>query len=500
MSAPDPLQVARLLRNDFLYYAPRCLKIKVKAGRLEPFVPNQAQLFIHRLLEKQRAEQRRVRAIILKGRQQGASTYIGARLFQKTSSQYGKKTLILTHEQAATDTLFGMTKRFLEHAPEHVKPSTATDNAKELWFNRLDSRYKVATAGSKGTGRGDTAQYFHGSEVAFWQHGEDHMAGIGQTVPEEEGTEIILESTANGIGNLFHTTWQDAVAGESDYVPIFVPWLWDEGYRREVPEGFVLDDSEARYMQTYEATMEQMVWRRAKIVQLNHDVGLFNQEYPASADMAFQAGSKDALIQPDLVTRARKCQYARREGPVIMGVDPAEYGTDKSVIVVRQGRVVLHIERHEKRGTMEMAGLVGIAVARFKPDAINVDVTGVGTGVADRLLEMNYRNTWRVHFGGKALEDKKYLNKRAECWGQMKDWFEDEPCSVPDDNLLQADLTGLKYSYDSSRRLVIESKEKAKTRGLRSPDSADALSLTFAVRIAPEVEDDEREPADWRTA
>lgn len=483
----DPLDILRRLRADFGYYAPRCLKIRTKAGEITPFTLNKAQEHIHAAIEAQLAATGKVRALILKGRQQGASTYIGGRFFWKASGEFGKQVYILTHEISATDNLFGMTKRYLENCPDAVKPSTAADNAKELFFDRLDSRYKVATAGARATGRSGTAQYFHGSEVAFWANGADHMAGIGQTVPDADGTEIVLESTANGIGNLFHTMWQSAEASKGEYIAIFVPWFWEDGYRKPVPEGFELEDDEHVYMEAFGLDLEQMAWRRTKITDdFGNDISLFNQEYPATADMAFQAGSVDSLISPEAVQLARKTKITEEYGALCIGVDPAEYGEDDSVIVVRRGRAVLKVERYSKKGTMELAGLVAIAIDEWKPDAVMIDVTGVGTGVESRLTEMLYRNIYRVHAGSKAIEDKKYVNKRAEMWALMRDWLNDLPCSLPDDNALQSDLTGLKYHYDSSRRMVLESKENAKKRGLRSPDSADALALTFAVRVAPQ--------------
>jgi hypothetical protein len=482
----DPKEILRRLREDFEFYAPRCLKIRTKPGAIVPFELNRAQKHIHEQLEAQLARIGKVRALVLKGRQQGASTYLGGRYFWKASGEFGKQVFILTHEQSATDNLFGMTKRYLENCPDAVKPSTAADNAKELFFDKLDSRYKVATAGARSTGRSATAQYFHGSECAFWPNAADHMAGIGQTVPDQPGTEIVLESTAYGIGNMFHTMWQLAEEGEGEYIAIFCPWYWDEGYKKDVPEGFALDDAEAEYMAAFDLSLEQMFWRRSKLLSdFGGDVGLFNQEYPATAAMAFQAGSQDSLISSEAVQLARNTKLTDDHGALCIGVDPAEYGDDKSVIVVRRGRRVLHVERFSKKSTMEMAGLVAIAIEQWEPDAVMIDVTGVGTGVESRLTEQGYKNIYRIHAGGKAIEDTKYVNKRAEMWGNMRDWLNDLPCELPDDDALQSDLTGLTYSYDSSRRMVLESKEKAKRRGLRSPDSADALAMTFAVKVAP---------------
>jgi hypothetical protein len=89
-------------------------------------------------------------------------------------------------------------------------------------------------------GRSSTIQLFHGSEVAFWPHADTHAAGILQAVADAPGTEIILESTANGVGNFFHQLWASAERGASDFIAVFVPWHWQEEYRRPPPEGFAL--------------------------------------------------------------------------------------------------------------------------------------------------------------------------------------------------------------------------------------------------------------------
>ena len=212
--------------NNFKEYAHSFLKVKNKAGEIVPFRLNAAQEYIHTQLEKQKKETGMVRAEILKGRQQGCSTYVEGRFFHKTTTNFGIQSLILTHEQTATDNLFGMTQRYYENLPDALKPALSAANAKELSFAKLDSSFKVATAGNKGAGRSATAQLFHGSEVAYWPSAEDHLAGIMQTIPLETGTEIIFESTANGIGNVFHSIWNS-----KDWLQIFVPWYWQSEYR-----------------------------------------------------------------------------------------------------------------------------------------------------------------------------------------------------------------------------------------------------------------------------
>jgi hypothetical protein len=242
--------IRQRLRDDLAHYAARCLKIRTKAGKIEPLLFNRMQKHLHSRI-KVHAHQNagRVRVLILKARQQGCSTYVGARFYHKATHARGQQVFILTHEQDATDNLFDMAVRFHEHCPELVKPHTGAANAKELVFDRLDSGYSVGTAGSKAVGRSKTLQLFLGSEVAHWPNARDHFAGVMQAVPDLPGTEVILESTGHGVGGEFHERWQQAEAGIGDYEAIFVPWFWSDEYRREVPPGLVLDDEELECMQ-----------------------------------------------------------------------------------------------------------------------------------------------------------------------------------------------------------------------------------------------------------
>lgn len=469
-------------KRDFEHYASKALRIRTKSGEVRPFALNRAQQYVHERLQAQKEATGKVRALVLKGRQQGMSTYIEGRFYWKTSMEFGKYALILTHLQDSTDALFDMTKRYHDLCPYPLQPATSAASAKELKFSDLDSGYIVATAGSKAVGRGRTIQYFHGSEVAFWNNADDHMAGIGQAVPNEPGTEVILETTANGVGNPFHQRWQDAERGKGDYIAVFVPWFWSPEYSLPLPEGFVLDSDEAEYCGRYGLTANQMAWRRMKILDdFRGDVALFDQEYPATAALAFRRVSGDPLIKPDLVGSARKADIEGK-GPLILGVDPAEYGDDSTAIALRAGRKCSKLWRYNRKGPMEVVGLVAKIADDYNPEAINVDCTGVGSGVADRLIELGYPVN-RIHFGARAIEDQVYGLRRDEMWGEMKKWFEDTPCQIPDDDALEADLCAPQYTYDSSRRLKLERKEDMKKRGISSPDSADALALTFAVQI-----------------
>lgn len=500
MDNAEKLRRLQVLRSRFRTYAPLALKIKDKSGGVVPFKLNKAQEALDDAIEQQLAETGRVRVLVLKGRQQGISTYTEGRFYWRTSLQFGKTAYILTHEDKATQNLFGMAKLYHEHVPPGLMPSTGAANANELVFDRLASKYAVGTARTKGTGRSSTVQYFHGSEVAFWANAADHLAGLGQAIPDEPGTEVVLESTANGVGNMFHSMVQDAQRGIGDYRLVFIPWFWQPEYRAPIPDGFVMDADEAAYAERYGLEAQQMAWRRRKIqTDFRGDVALFDQEYPATPALAFRAAASGSYIGLELVDEAMNTETGEDDGaaPKIMGVDPAEYGDDSTAIVRRQGRRVFEVMRRNKLGTMQVAGLVAIEADKWGPEAINVDCTGIGSGVADRLAELGYPVN-RVHFGESAIENDQYGIRKDEMWGRMKAWLENRPCELPRDDVLAADLVGPQFTYDSSRRLRIESKEKMKARGLRSPDSADALALTFAVDIAPKAKRAPERRFNWR--
>jgi len=484
------------LKNDFEFYARNCLFIRAKDGQIRPFELNKAQKYIHALLEDQKARTGKVRAIILKGRQQGCSTLIGARFYHLSTWSKGVRTYILTHEDNATQNLFDMVNRYHDNCPPFVRPKTGAANAKELSFSELDSGYKVGTAGTKGTGRSSTIQLFHGSEVAFWPNAQSHASGVLQAVPDADGTEVILESTAKGVGNYFHQQWQDAERGDGDFIAIFVPWYWQDEYSKTPPENFSLTDEEMAYKATYGLTDGQMYWRRNKIIELKSEVA-FKEEYPATASEAFQMSGHDGFIKPEMIVKARKTQK-EPVGGLIIGVDPARFGDDRTAIARRIGPKVVSVERREKLDTMQVAGWVKSIIDGESPDRVFIDVGGLGAGVYDRLVEMGYGEVVRaVNFGGSPFEPAKLddsgrvmggqpKNRRAEMWMKSRDWLLSEAgVDIPDEDWLQADACAPGYKYDSNQMLIIESKDDMKRRGVKSPDGWDSVALTFAEPVAP---------------
>lgn len=488
------------LKEDFAFYARNCLKIRTKIEGLMPLVLNDAQIYIHERIQEQIKDTGKARAIILKGRQQGASTYVEGRYIWRTTHNKGVRAFILTHDGESTNALFEMTERYYENLPSFVKPSTGAANAKELHFDILDSGYKIGTAGNKAVGRGQTIQYFHGSEVAFWMNASEHTKGIMQAVPDADGTEVIWESTANGVGNFFHEQWKLAEKGLSEFQPIFVPWFWQREYTKLLPDGFKIEPEEENLKEIYGLTDEQMYWRRIKIAELTTDgvdgEKAFKQEYPMNAAEAFQVSGGDGLINADHCMKARQTK-ASGIGPLIVGVDPSR-GGDRFAIIRRQGHKMYGMEAYKGEQCNSLGKNVSICkeildtidpIADKEPDMMFIDY-GAGADLVDRLHELGYKKRVKsIHFGSTPLNPKKYKNKRNEIWGEMADWLVDEslPADIPDSDELQADLCASPYDRDSNDRRVLWAKDKIKSQLGFSPDYGDAGALTFAEPVRTDI-------------
>lgn len=489
------LEVFQKLKDDFPHYAPRCLVIRTKEEGIIPFALNDAQMYLHEVAEAQLAEFGYVRILILKGRQQGMSTYVEGRFYWKVTHEKGQRAYILTHEADATNNIFAMVARFHENCPPEVKPHTDRDSGKELNFDALDSGYKVGTAGTKGTGRSSTIQYFHGSEVAFWPHAGTHATGVMQAIPATSG-EVFLESTSDGMGNYFHQMWVHAVAGLNEFIAVFIPWFWQREYTLAVPDGTLFDEEEAEYQDEHEVSSEHMMWRRFKIAGFDNGEDDFKREYPATPQEAFESAGYRQLIPAEDVSRAvrnQKMDGIEARGALVMGVDPARFGDDRLGIAIRQGRVCFDLVGYaHKMDQMEIVGICRQILDALPIDRCFIDV-GMGVGVIDRLHELDYDVVQEVNFGGKSFNPMKYTNRRNEMWQEMAEWFADEFVVLLKPNVedlkqkIEAatmDLCAVEYKFNSRNLKVLEEKSKTKERLGLSPDLGDALALTFAEPVA----------------
>lgn len=173
--------------------------------------------------------------------------------------------------------------------------------------------------------------------------------------------------------------------------------------------------------------------------------------------------------------------------PLVMGVDVARFGDDKSVIWMRHGRDAESPndwarQIFENNDTMQLASRVAEIAREKRPDAILIDGGGVGGGVIDRCRQLGL-DVIEVNFGGKATQAG-VANMRSQMWSNLRDALRDG-VRLPEMPDLRTDMCGLEYGYNVRNDLMLESKSDMKKRGLASPDLADALALTYAMPIMP---------------
>lgn len=200
----------------------------------------------------------------------------------------------------------------------------------------------------------------------------------------------------------------------------------------------------------------------------------------------FTAAGDDQLISlADAEDSARR-QYKPKEfdhAPIVLGVDPARFGDDRSVIVRRQGLQCFTPLVYRGIDNMDLAARVAAQIEEHNPDAVFID-SGAGAGVIDRLRQLDY-DVIEVAFGGKSTYPNLYLNRRAEMWFAMREWIISGG-AIPNDQALKQELATPIYWFDAAGRKVLEPKDEIKKRlqGGGSPDVADALALTFAFPVA----------------
>jgi len=410
--------------NSFQVFAEEQVKIITKNRKegLVPFVFNDAQTIINQKVEEQRAKTGRVRAIILKARQQGISTWATARVFWKTKFNPNNSAVVMAHDAPTSEALFEMSKNVIDNMTPEFKPTIEKSNAREINFQDNKSGYRLFTAGSPESGRGQTPTIAHLSEVAFWPYDKKILAGLFQGIPDADDTEVILESTANGMGNEFHRMWLEAVDGKSDYIAIFIPWFLTKEYKRAVPPGFSLSEEEKTYKEKFNLTDEQMYWRRLKIAESGELT--FKQEYPSTPQEAFVVSGSSVfdkeklekyIPQPIILCKEydeSRCEFVDCEttagslkiyrtpkfddlfligGDVSLGV-----GKDYSAAVVMDShKRVCALYRNNLIDPSKFGDVLFYLSRYFNNALLGPERNSMGAATIARLIQMGHQNLYR---------------------------------------------------------------------------------------------------------
>jgi hypothetical protein len=458
-------------RADFKKFSEDRLKIITKdaAQGYIPFKFNRAQQKIHKAIEKQLKEKGRVRVIILKARQQGISTYTAGRVFWKTLYTPYTRSVVLAHDSATSDALFTMSKQFIERMPDDTAPELVKSNAKEIKFAHNDSGFRLYTAGSPEAGRGTTPTILHCSEVAFWQNQEKILAGLFQGVSSADGTEIILESTANGATGSFYEMWKKAEQGLNDYVPVFLPWYMTLEYTMEASGDFVRTKEEDALVELYNLTNDQLYWRRMKIGESG--TTKFAQEYPATSEEAFQVSGANVFdiekiekLKVESATSIRSFNPKmmswddQREGHLeiweapgfkekyIIGADVAlGVGQDYSVAVVMNSkREVVGLYRNNRIDPAAFGKELFYLGRYFNNALLAVESNSMGVATLQKLKDMSYVNMYfQTKIANISNEEGIRLGFRTTSAskpaiiGNLKNWLFEEELDIKSSIIIQ---------------------------------------------------------------
>jgi hypothetical protein len=303
---PEQDSIAKSYSETSLGWQQANLKIVNKKSQLVDFDHNIAQLKVNNAMQLQIENNLPVMLIILKARQEGISTYIEACIFEAINRNMNRHGCVVSADKDATEKVFRMCKTFQDEMPTDNVLAIDKSNAKEIKYQTPHrSSMLCQTAGKKILGRGGTTQYVHATEVAFWANAKVQLNSLLQEVPDEPGTMVAQESTANGVGGAFHDEYWDAVKrlkrdphDYRGYLPIFLSWMIFPEYQTALPKG-MSDPPITQDFKEYvrdllsigkSPTPEQIFWAFLKYQnRCGSDIDLFKQEYPVTARQAFQA-------------------------------------------------------------------------------------------------------------------------------------------------------------------------------------------------------------------
>lgn len=351
------------LQKDTRLYFKTALKIKDKNAEIITFNTNGSQDQLIDIVEAhyKKYPDPRTRPtlyiVILKARQQGMSTATEGLFFKAITigmpndTPYQKTALIISYDEKSAQTINEMSDRFYQFIPAELKPMKRNSRGKGLLLENpsntpadfeanpgLQSKFLIDTANNSNAGSSFTLNYVHISEISKWEKPEESMKSLMQAVPTHNAI-VILESTANGAGDYFNKVWDQAVSGENDYVPIFLPWFTHKEYTQPFDSkadkalfSTILDDEEKQLIALFNTTLEQLNWRRTTIKnKCAGSVDIFHQEYPSTAEEAFLTSGRPRFDIPTLREYMKQCVdgkrgYLERAGGKIKFVpDPKGY-------------------------------------------------------------------------------------------------------------------------------------------------------------------------------
>ncbi len=313
-------------RRDYLEALIKIPEKKSAGRNIIRFRLNKAQRNVEAVRAKFARAGKPFRGATLKARQFGLSTYWLASMVEEVTRNENVRACLLADEESLAKTLLETGKIMRDQLPYRLP--TKYENRAQLYFDDpINGWIDIATAKADNPCRGRTYSFVHATEPGTWDNPEKKVASVNQAVPNQPGTVLSYEGTANGTGNWWHDFWWDAYNGNNDYHAFFFPWFydWEFDYYLEPEEGdaekimSTLDEEESFLVTQFGLNLGQLKWRRNHIRNnFFGDLDLFHQEFPATPEEAFLASGRPVFNQRHLVRLAKQTRDPLWRGDVII--------------------------------------------------------------------------------------------------------------------------------------------------------------------------------------
>jgi hypothetical protein len=393
----------------------------------------------------------------------------------------GKRFIVLVLHRRAGKTELAL-KKLLDAAiknqldlPSYFYVAPQLKQAKTIAWTRLKQMVGPLLTGVADVSESDLSVRFRHNGAIVRLYGADNPDAIRGS--RLDG--VILDETAQMKPEVWEEILRPALADRRG-------WAWFLG----TPKGIDL------FSALYFGAAEWPEWASARYTVYDTDaldpleVGRMKAEMGEQAFAReflcdFTVSGEDQLISLVDVEEAARRVYKVGEmdyAPRILGVDPARFGNDRSVIYSRQGLQAFDPIVLRQIDNMALAARVAERIDEWKPDAVFIDA-GAGSGVIDRLRQLGH-DCMEVNFGSTHVRNARHANKRTEMWCDLADWIR-AGGAIPNRNSLKLELATPTYGYDAANRKILEKKDATKARmpGHASPDEGDALALTFAAPV-----------------
>jgi len=356
----DPIAAFR----DHPEFCRQSLTIRDKYGSTVPLVLTPAQRKLHRVIQEQEKRCQPVRIVCLKARQVHMSVGVASQMFRRLAFWPGQKGMVVGDSYKSARNLWDYQDQFDQSykayhgiskliTKRRVQP-TQTSSGMLEWAKA--SMLETATARNLTAGRSYSVRHLNLSEYAFYGDAATLMTGLMQSVPKDAETSVIVDSTANGIGDPFHELCLMAQSGKTGWLFLFFGWHEHPEYVmplavsvREFQDSLTKEEIVLR--RAHDLTFEQLNWRRSCIAtDCQGDERRFHQEYPTTADEAFLTSGRPVFDQNSLTA------IYSPEDPIVGELEEIDMGISRRLVFREQGGGALKIWRRPQPGQMYVIG------------------------------------------------------------------------------------------------------------------------------------------------